>query len=440
MTTRQEMIRQQIEDGREAKERLDGAEAEYERGARRDAHRGRAHPRGGPRAGRRRSSRSCAEQRPGGGRPRLAREQRGSRSSASRSSPSCAARSASIAVELAGRIVGESLSDDARQRRVVERFIADLESGEAARGQAGLRAASQRWPAKCGAQAARRSPRPASARRGARIGRRRGGHRHVGRAVLRRPAARERVRAGPRRSATPAPTRRPPRAARARCSSAGQRATLRRAAGRRRLRWSSARDLVDARGDPRRPGGVRGGPTGRHPRRGRGRAVPLRPDRRARARPCGPRCPTRSSPSTASGDLLHSLLGGQGQPGDRPARGATSSLAPRGRTTIHAVDELANQAAQRRQREIAVVRVAAPLDEELKERLASGDRPRARPRRTPADRGRPERRRRHRRPRGRRGARRQHLPAAQPGPARPHRHEPPSARLTRPDNRRTGTR
>lgn len=32
-----------------------------------------------------------------------------------------------IATDLAGRIVGESLDDDARQRRTVDRFIADLE-------------------------------------------------------------------------------------------------------------------------------------------------------------------------------------------------------------------------------------------------------------------------------------------------------------------------
>ena len=33
-----------------------------------------------------------------------------------------------LATTLAGRIVGESLDDDARARRTVERFIADLES------------------------------------------------------------------------------------------------------------------------------------------------------------------------------------------------------------------------------------------------------------------------------------------------------------------------
>ncbi len=34
-----------------------------------------------------------------------------------------------LATDLAGRIVGESLDDDERQTRVVERFLADLESG-----------------------------------------------------------------------------------------------------------------------------------------------------------------------------------------------------------------------------------------------------------------------------------------------------------------------
>ena len=38
-----------------------------------------------------------------------------------------------LATTLAGRIVGESLDDDARQGRVVERFLADLESGTAGR-------------------------------------------------------------------------------------------------------------------------------------------------------------------------------------------------------------------------------------------------------------------------------------------------------------------
>ena len=38
----------------------------------------------------------------------------------------------SLATALAGRIVGESLEDDARSTRVVDRFLADLESSQAA--------------------------------------------------------------------------------------------------------------------------------------------------------------------------------------------------------------------------------------------------------------------------------------------------------------------
>jgi F-type H+-transporting ATPase subunit b len=40
----------------------------------------------------------------------------------------------SLAVDLASRIVGESLADEARQRGTVERFIAELDSAGAARG------------------------------------------------------------------------------------------------------------------------------------------------------------------------------------------------------------------------------------------------------------------------------------------------------------------
>jgi len=40
----------------------------------------------------------------------------------------------SLATELAGRIVGESLTDTARQSRMVDRFLADLEAGAAGTG------------------------------------------------------------------------------------------------------------------------------------------------------------------------------------------------------------------------------------------------------------------------------------------------------------------
>ena len=41
---------------------------------------------------------------------------------------------ASLAVELAGRIIGESLADEARAQATVERFIADLEQADTAGG------------------------------------------------------------------------------------------------------------------------------------------------------------------------------------------------------------------------------------------------------------------------------------------------------------------
>jgi F-type H+-transporting ATPase subunit b len=43
----------------------------------------------------------------------------------------------SLATSLAGRIVGEALDDEARQSRVVERFLADLEDGSTTRNGAG---------------------------------------------------------------------------------------------------------------------------------------------------------------------------------------------------------------------------------------------------------------------------------------------------------------
>ena len=59
---------------------------------------------------------------------------RRSRPSGSRRSPRCAPRWARWPPALAGRIVGESLDDEARQSRVVERFLADLETRSDRRG------------------------------------------------------------------------------------------------------------------------------------------------------------------------------------------------------------------------------------------------------------------------------------------------------------------
>ena len=123
------MIRKQIDDGREAKERLDAAEAEYQRAllARRD--RRRSHPRRGPRRGPG-DHRGAARQRAQDEADRVAVREHG-RLEAERQQIVAQLRTevGQIAVDLAGRIVGESLDDEARQRRMVERFIADLEAG-----------------------------------------------------------------------------------------------------------------------------------------------------------------------------------------------------------------------------------------------------------------------------------------------------------------------
>ncbi len=133
MTARQEMIRKQIDDGREAKERLEAAEAEYREAlvqTRTDAARIRDEARAQGQAIIEELRQRAQEEA-----DRVsAREQ--ARLEAERQQIVAQLRNevGQIAVELAGRIVGESLTDDARQRRVVERFIEDLESGEAATG------------------------------------------------------------------------------------------------------------------------------------------------------------------------------------------------------------------------------------------------------------------------------------------------------------------
>jgi F-type H+-transporting ATPase subunit b len=126
ITQRQAMIRQQIEDSREAKERLEAAEADYKQllaEARTEAARTREE-------GRvlrqemidqaREEARAAAE-----AVTRLAEE----RLEVQRRQVLAELRRevGVLAVELAGRIVGESLKDQELQRRVVDRFLAELE-------------------------------------------------------------------------------------------------------------------------------------------------------------------------------------------------------------------------------------------------------------------------------------------------------------------------
>jgi F-type H+-transporting ATPase subunit b len=129
MTARQDLIRKQIDDGREAKERLEAAEREYQTAlveTRTDAARIRDEARAQGQAIIEELRQKAQEEA-----DRVAaREQ--SRLEAERQQIVAQLRTevGAIAVDLASRIVGESLADDARQRRVIERFIGELESAD----------------------------------------------------------------------------------------------------------------------------------------------------------------------------------------------------------------------------------------------------------------------------------------------------------------------
>ena len=133
VTLRQDMVRKQIQDSKEAKERLDAAEAEYKTmvsEARTEAAKAREE---GNKV-RQEIIDSAKEE------ARLEAEAVTTRAEArlevERRQVLAELRGeiGRLAVELSERIVGESLADDERQSRVVDRFLADLESAPAAAG------------------------------------------------------------------------------------------------------------------------------------------------------------------------------------------------------------------------------------------------------------------------------------------------------------------
>jgi F-type H+-transporting ATPase subunit b len=128
---RQEVIRKQIEESKEARESLEKAESEYKQAltdAREEATQLREEARS---EGKRIKDEITAQ----------AREEAANIASANhrqmeierqRAMSELRTEIGKLSVELAGRIVGESLEDEARRTRTVDRFIADLEatSGE----------------------------------------------------------------------------------------------------------------------------------------------------------------------------------------------------------------------------------------------------------------------------------------------------------------------
>ena len=133
LAQRQEAIRLQFQEAEEARARLAAAEAEYREqiaSARADATRQKeeAREQGAQILADLRSQAQAESERI------IKAAQQQIEAERSRTVAALRAEVGTLAVELAGRVVGESLTDDARQRRVVERFLADVESraGEAA--------------------------------------------------------------------------------------------------------------------------------------------------------------------------------------------------------------------------------------------------------------------------------------------------------------------
>jgi F-type H+-transporting ATPase subunit b len=126
---RQEAIKQQLEDARQAKERLDAAEADYAAAlaeARAEAARTREEARRIRQEiidGARDEARTAAEEVTRLAEERLQAQHR-------QALNELRAEVGKLAADLASRIVGESLADEELQRRVIDRFLAELAVSE----------------------------------------------------------------------------------------------------------------------------------------------------------------------------------------------------------------------------------------------------------------------------------------------------------------------
>ena len=133
MTARQEMVRRQIEESREARERLEAADAKY-RETLAEARTEAAKIRDEARA---EAGKIKAELREQAEREVAQIRQRGEEQLATQREQvlrQLRSEIGELAVTLAGRIVGESMADEARRRGTVERFIDELEAMSASDG------------------------------------------------------------------------------------------------------------------------------------------------------------------------------------------------------------------------------------------------------------------------------------------------------------------
>jgi F-type H+-transporting ATPase subunit b len=142
MNERQELIRRQIEESKEAREKLEKAEQEYKDAltqARQEANQMKEQARAeGARI------RADLEQKAREDAANIAAaNQRQMEIERQRAMRELRGEIGSLAVELATRIVGESLSDEARQRRTVDRFIEEVEAASGERTGAGTESSGQ---------------------------------------------------------------------------------------------------------------------------------------------------------------------------------------------------------------------------------------------------------------------------------------------------------
>jgi F-type H+-transporting ATPase subunit b len=145
LAARQEAIRQQFQEAEEARAKLEAAEAEYRQQiaeARADAARQREEAREqGAKiiADLRAQAQVEADRITKTAQAQIEAER-------TRTVAALRAEVGALAVELAGRIVGESLADEARQRRVVDRFLTELESREGKSSEGSARDGSNKIP------------------------------------------------------------------------------------------------------------------------------------------------------------------------------------------------------------------------------------------------------------------------------------------------------
>jgi F-type H+-transporting ATPase subunit b len=131
LSLRQQELRKQLEDNKAANQRLESAEAEFAKAIaearaeagkiREEANRQRTQTIEGAKDEARKAAAAVAKQ----AEERLELQYRQVAAVLRRDI-------GKLAVELAGRIVGESLADEELQRRVIDRFLAELETGDAA--------------------------------------------------------------------------------------------------------------------------------------------------------------------------------------------------------------------------------------------------------------------------------------------------------------------